>query len=411
MNSKLVNILVFLLIYISNDTILFGTNSNSIMICIQYIFIFSVALFLTIKTFKKRKKIRERNLNIFFLIITFTLITFGLNYKFNAKYIYEICLVYIAILFSENVRFKEFKNAFINSMYFFSAYSLVTYCIFNTFKGIINFCPKVINIANYYFGNVIFTCVPANENFSFLYRNFGIFREPGFFSCMILLSVIFLLYSKEKNESLKVFIKIAVFCLTILTTYSTAGIFCLLLILSFYLFLNKKMDLKKIILIIVFIVFLGFIFSSNSFSGRVFGKLKVKNASLNNRINSITANLIIAIKHPFFGVGWEDIKSEFSEVSYKLNGSPLNEEKSFHNTNTFLKFFAVHGIILFGIYLYGVYNSIYKICNQKLISILIFGVIILMFSNEDLTINIVYHLLMIYGYENSLIGLNKKNEV
>lgn len=228
-------LLVFLLIYISNDTLLFGTNSNETFITLQFILLFMISIYLL---FKMNASVNKNKVIFLGVLIFLTCITGLINKDFNNKYIYEIFLLITAFMFTNNYPLDYFLKGFINSMYFLSMISLITFILNIIIPKIFAVFPTLINTANYRFYNIGLSFVLFNENYRNYYRNYSIFREPGLYGCILVLALIIILFSRIDIKSKRK--KVIILLLAMLSTLSTAVYFCLILVFASYI-LSKKL--------------------------------------------------------------------------------------------------------------------------------------------------------------------------
>ena len=394
-NHKL-SILLLSLMYISNDTLLFGTNSNRIFINIHFGYIvFLVLLLLLLSIY--RKKLRVNLIFTFFLILLLSFFTMLFKDEFSFKYIYEMLLIFISMMIANLWPMKRVFSELSDALTFVSLASLFPFLINILYQPLLNIFPTFTNIAGYEYHNLFFGFVPLNVyNFN-IYRNIAFFRESGVFGCFLNFNLFLLLFDCNKKSSRKLILNIIV----TITTMSTGAIICMMFLLFIY-FIYQKIGLKKILVFVVLCVSFLTITSSDYLNRAVFGKMNSNNISLYSRVASINSNLKIAIENPLFGVGWDNIEQYFESVSIEKYGSAiLYGEKYYHNTNTLLKISSVHGIIFFIIYLVGFFKFASLNINKKRFVLLLFFALFLMFSYEDLTLNFIISLILFFGIKHN----------
>lgn len=388
-------LLLFSLIYISNDTLLFGINSSNHFMYIQYAFILTTALILTF-IILINKKIKYTPTLIFVILILLLIITMIIKDTLSLKYFYEILLLYIGLLLCNIYSLKQFCREFVNVIFIMAILSFIPFLINIFFNQLLNYFPTAITTTQFKFHNLIFSVVPYNTYTFNTYRNYSIFREPGVYASFLNLGLLLLLFSKDKD---KYFIeKIAVFFIATITTLSSGGIITSVLALVLFT-LIEKFSTKKMILIIISLIASIILLKSDYINNAVFNKFHSNNGSLYSRQASIISNLKIGFYNPILGVGWESLEDEFETESTKIFGSAITHGESlYHNTNTFFKILAMHGFIFFLIYSIGIFKAIYNLNKNKLFSFLGIIILIISLSYEDLTLNFITYLLMFYGY-------------
>jgi len=397
----------FCLVYFSNDTLLFGTNQNKVFFWIHIIVLCLVLVFL----FLKNKTIHNEYIPLLFVTILLNLLTIVINYDLSIKYLFELMMLFIGIFVSQSFSKEKFFNCFcfwIKTICLFSIGAFITALIF---PSIINALPTITNKNGNIYHFALFTFIEP-VGYSVLPRVYGIFREPGVFMIFIGMAMIFELLFKDKIQ-IKSFI---IYVIAMLSIFSTAGYIslALILVLAFLKILlskniaDKKRNIFAMLLVLValglFIAYFGFD-RLNSF---VFNKLRVENASSTSRFGSFAGNLRMFFENPIIGKGYS-----FAENNFTLYASYSGYSNA-HNTNTFLKILSVHGIIYFAFITIAIFKF-FSFSKNKLLSLMMFGIFILMLCNEDLIVNTIIYVIAIFGlanqrreYENSI---NKRSSL
>lgn len=89
--------LVFLLIYCSQDALLFGTNANKIFFLIKNIFLVLVLCLLVRKSNKNISVNKNSSKLALFGLVVMSLLTSVLNFDITLKYFYEILLFFYSL--------------------------------------------------------------------------------------------------------------------------------------------------------------------------------------------------------------------------------------------------------------------------------------------------------------------------
>ena len=249
--SKLVNtaisyIVIYILILTSGHVLSVSGNNNLYIIC------FIILLFLTFfKTFfANAGLVRFDNYDKTALLLFSGMIVidfiadliFGFGFSYSIKFTIVLLLGFLITHF---FTFSSFKSYFVNSMTILSLIALVGYAIGLT-KGFVYSLPTFENIndVSYYDGGLFFALNSYSRG-----RNIGVFWEPGIFAIMITLALFFEIFDSKKTNTLK----LVIFALSLLTTYSTTGYFLFTLILLAYVYTKKRNNRALIQLSIIFV--------------------------------------------------------------------------------------------------------------------------------------------------------------
>lgn len=386
------SLITFFIILISFDSYWFGATSNKLMYQFNYVFLIILAI---IFVFRKA----EKNLIFTNNVIIIGLICFALllSILFNSDSLIGgtatiIIEIITALLIVKKISFNKFADIFVDILFLITSYSLIIYIFI--LMGILS--PSVIyNIGD----NPTYTCAGCIfykvGNF---YRNSSIFREPGMYMIYINLSIVFYLIRNQKIP----FWRIVVFCGGIITSFSTAGIIVLFIMLTLYL-LNLSNKKNNSLYIIILVSIVSLILSSEIMNSMVFHKFSEseENASFLARISSILIPSSIFLDNPFFGCGFASFEKEYMTHSIKLYGFDISISNS---TNTITNTFAVLGILPGCFLLLSLLKFSKKIKKAK--SLLFIG-LLLMFSNESMFYSIILYIILLYGLK-SLILREKK---
>ena len=377
-------IILFLFIFLSIETLLFGTNGNMNVLLVGYVGYFLLAIYLI---FKHDWKIKNKSFILLFLILM-SLIGFLFDVQQPLKYFYEIMIILMAYVYVNKYDLKEFKIQYVNLIYIISFISVVLF-IASQFISL----PfiEIINKNNIPIQSLIFATLSS--------RNAGLFREPGVFMIFVNLALIFEIFKNKVS-----FKKVVVFILAVATTYSTAGYIVIAITLCCFILKNKLGLFEKILYtILVFIAFF-FVYSSEYTKDVVFGKIEnLNNDSTLSRTSSVYYNIELAtssIKSFLIGNGYSITENSFVEASYKMTSVEGN------NTNTFLKMLSLHGFIYFFIVFIG--NIKFWLKQYGIfMGLLLLFLYILMTSNEDFCLDVLIYILMFYGYFESKTNIKQ----
>ncbi|MDX4975378.1 hypothetical protein [Myroides odoratimimus] len=385
-------------IFVSDDTITFGTNSNTLFIALKYIIYFIVLLcvffYKPLGFLKKDRLLRQ----VYFTFVTLILATvfFG---GFSGGYLYQILLLTISFLVISKFDIDLLLYYFLKIVYFIAFVSIIGSVVYIILPPVIQLLPKTINLGMVHFYNGgIFAAIGYVE----VYRNSGIFREPGVFMVYLNLALaIQLLYFKVYDRRYIIVLSLALFL-----TLSTAGFLIYVLVLMCVYFENAKKIrfINKLIVVGFALICFVTIFSNSFIYENVFSKLSsdtLKEGSALARQASIFGNARIFADNMWFGVGLRDFEKAFEITTYSLFGVKLSIG---NNTNTLGSIFAIYGVFM-GLLIVYLLSNLIRFFSKKMTVRFLFTLAILsMLSNEDLRLSLIFYLLL-------LLPLKKDNSL
>ena len=244
-------------------------------------------------------------LNRTFLFFVLSLILPIIYGNFNAKQMIVTLVPWVVgYLFTLFVSYQEFKDVFLSIVRFLAVYSLITFALGIILPDLIALLPAVEKNGTLYY-NTVFSVV---SNTSFVSRNFGIFWEPGAFSIFLNVALYFELFENKFNAK-----HILLLAVTILSTVSTLGIVCMVILFAAFLTTDKYVSSSRIKSLIVTVGALGLvvlILYGGDFIYNTFNKLDMSGTTINEstavRINAIIYPGSAFLESPIFGVGYDD---------------------------------------------------------------------------------------------------------
>ena len=361
-----------------------------------YIFSISTVFFVLLAK-KNYKKINVISFTNSILIFTSFLL---INFYFTQSNIFKDYVIVIMQILLTSITifyFREFKidlkyNLF-RILYHIILLSLIGFILSQfdlknndrLFLGASEYSVNTILYIFYYSSNEIFGKIN-------IYRNQGIFWEPGILAIYanILLYLSLFTY-KDKKKSI-----LATIC--VLSTFSTTGIFILLLQVFEYIRKEKIASIKKIFIYLAFTPILLFgIYSL--VNKKKEGDIKAI-SSFSLRSFDLYTGTMITISNPLLGIGLNQesfynerdkyITSEMQKVSLQL------EKRG--STNSILNLFTSFGVLI-GLYI------LYMIFKQKIFTenkVIFFLIIIISLLSEPLIFTPFFMLFIILGAQNQL---------
>ena len=390
-SSYMLWFLLFIIIFISNDTLTFGTNEDSKYIIFKYVVYFLLTFFLLIKPNIKILTLKS-SLYLYLIIISIFL-TSLLHLDFRGGYVYQIWIILLAFLIAKSLSIEEFSVIFNRYIFILSIISILVFIVANSFDWLLDYFTVHVNTAGVEFANLYIAAVYKGVG---LIRNTSIFREPGVFGIYLLLGIIFELFYSAKINKKHIFI----FLIALFTTFSTAAFIILFLVIIGYLFKRDKMNfIKNKSTIIFFVAIVIVILSSYPETYlRIFSKLDSESVSYGNltaRVASIVVNFYIFVSNPVVGCGLSNYGDLFTTYSIQHFGIPL--KASGQATNSFMSIFATYGFLYGSILICSFMGLIRKFSKNIFIQIILFLSLMMMFSNEDMRYSLLFYTLIFFG--------------
>ena len=271
----------------------------------------------------------------------------------------------------------RFIKHYINILYFFTIIGLIFFIpsiIDPSFYSFLQTIPAILGTDKFGEGtNFLIYTVESSARLG-VFRNSGLFWEPGAHSGFLLMAMVFNILYTGKLWNARSF----VFLIALLTTFSTAGYIGLVLLISFY-YLNNLNNISSIVVVSLVILLSYYLFFKLDFLGdKISHEIELTaNSDIEyaGRLGSGKKDFEDIIKHPLFGRG-RNVATRFTDY---------NEENylQYHRTNGVSDFIVKYGILFSLLYFYNMYKSLWYITypynyNKSfakfiLIIILVFG--------------------------------------
>lgn len=384
-------LLVGIVIYFSEDTILFGTNSDVGLSTLKYMIYLVVTLVLLIKI--NRNILRSHGIYILGVIFVSIISTSLFHLDFSGGYAYQAYIAFLALLVAQAIDFRTFADLFRKYMFVLCLLSIVIFTVSNLFDWVLDYFPTSENTAgivstNLFVGSVYMDVAET--------RNLGIFREPGVFVIYILFAITIEFFYRNKVSITVLVCLIA----TLFTTYSTTAFFTLFVLIVGYFFKggrkNSHSD-RVIILAITILIVSIFVFQPDTYD-QIFSKLNSDSASFESgvaRVASIVVNWEIFTSSPFVGSGLANYGALFTQFSRQYFGVPL--EAGGQSTNSFMSLFGTYGLVYGLVVIYAVLRLTKNFTRSFIVQGSIFLAFCLMFSSQDLRYSLLFYMLIFYG--------------
>lgn len=339
----------------------FNTVVNTYLICfLAYLFFVAV---------DRRVKLYDNQiikiLGLFYLLI----IIQGFLYNgFSTAALYKPLIIFYLPYLIYNLLGISFIKYFLNVLYFVAIFTLPFWFLQSIIPAFDQFLRQAIdNVLPYSFGSVprsllIYTAAWRDDMYYSslgIYRNSGLFHEPGAYSVFLILGIIIniLITGKVFEKKNRVFI----FCL--FTTLSTTGFITLFVVLIAYLFKVKINIGIKILAVVCFAAISYGVYTSEEFlQEKISTQYSDQTYAAQNNLGKFEGEsgrfyaFFISVKlffqHPIIGRGIVYASSEKASGEMHAEGSYLYG---------FTGVLATYGILFGFFYLINLFNGFKKI--------------------------------------------------
>lgn len=283
-------------------------------------------------------KVFETTYLLFWLILLLLQATYiSDTYSFSSTF-HAFLKISIGI-FTISLLKDKFIDYYCNIIYFFCIISLIGF-LCNSLGYVIPYLSaesgeidggKIFRVTS-----IIYTQLYNFDNYSLTLRNCGPFWEPGAFQGFINLALILEIFTNVERSK-QWYVKISVYVISILTTFSTGGYIVLFITLFYSIYSSTKVDVSyKMIMSVMFFIAFIVIFLSTDF---LYQKISADNSRLGVGVQDIlNANLFSIL----FGYGFA--AESFGESSIKSASSIFN----------LIRYVGVSGFLLYFLPFVGV---------------------------------------------------------
>lgn len=311
-------------------------------------------------------------------------------------FVFSLSLTYCAAYFITKLySFETFAEASKQILTLISFVSIVLFVCVQFFPETRNILPIIRlerTTEQYYslfFGNI------STFTRSGLYRCSGTFWEPGIFQAYLNFGFLHELnFVREKTK--KHTVRLIIYFLCIITTFSTTGYAVLALSFCYYIIdgVNKREHKWLSIIGIVFLIalMLYFLSSNELVYGLLFNKIEVASGSYTHRLSSFYGNLQTFSNHPLFGAGYVSATNEMGLLMQNVAGN-----SAINQTNTFTYYLSAFGLFGGSIFLLGWGKLSRKMTDSFLKTVILFLWFFLLTSSENFVPSLFFNTLLFYG--------------
>lgn len=394
LSDKILTYLVFFIIYCT-DAAIVNTNNARIWARIAWLgILFLTFIFVPKARYTNNDKIY---LGVFSLSI---LASMFVNEGLDVNFIQRVVLLWTSLAIVTIVEYNRLMIYYIKIMRFIAIFSMVCFVLSPILVG--------LPLPRMYSGDMSYISLFFSNISMDINRNFGPFWEPGAFQLYLNWAVF---YELRNMKQLRMS-DILIFALCIITTQSTGGIAIFAMILGYHLFFSKHSamsielykwtnKLKALIIIMIMAAIMAFVTIPELYQS-VFGKIialqenseeiNSANVSSMTRILSVPACIDAIKSRPIFGWGIEGLKDEILET-YNITS----------NTNSILGLAATFGLLPGFLYLWLFIKMVYVQSKSLLGRILLFLILCVMFSTENLICSFFFWCVLFYESRKKVI--------
>lgn len=252
----------------------------------------------------------QRAIVVFFVLCSLSMV---MNFEISPLYLNLFSVAFIPFYIVEKNDSRKLVSCFVNVMFVIALISLAFTAWISLFGAPTPFSIVTTTASTYNYGVYFYTKMWSGV----LVRNKGLFWEPGLFSSYL---VVALMLEIELNPKPKIW-KIIILVITVISTYSTAGI--LLLPFIAILFVNKNVNNRSIRAVLfsmlVVVAIIGTLFSTSiveylvGVNPDVFSKLLGTDLTKTTRLGAPRLNFDIFMKYPIFGAGFSGATELFQQ--------------------------------------------------------------------------------------------------
>lgn len=387
---KLEYLLLPLIIYVSDDTVIFGTNIDLKYIYFKYVF--TICAFFLL--FAKNKTIvKTRQFNYCVAMCFMVVLSSVFNDDLRLGLVYKCVVMLLSCAYASKIGINRFTKIFVGFMYVVAFVSVMCTLMLMVHPAIFSFAMGLENTANTPFYNLFIYVAPTVTD---SVRNYGIFREPGVYQMYLIISLVLMLYYTPKFE-LKKFVVVS---MALFLTFSTTGYIAYVGVAALLVIKRKGKGMsqkqRRTVLTLLALCVLLLVTQTDLLSseGMVFDKFSNSGRHTTiARMSSLTTNVKIWLQYPIFGAGLQNVNDMFETITLRDYGfaSP-------HNTNTFLCELATFGIFYFILFCTGIVRFSRLFGYSLLEHTLFFALLFVLSIGEKLTFSPFFYIMIFYGY-------------
>ena len=150
--KKIIFLLTFIVVVISEDTLMFGTNISPVFVGIRFIVYIILLLFCFNSTWRHVDK--HSFIATLSIVATFLLVML-INNDFRNGYFLQLLGMLLAFKLANTINFNDFMACFIKIIYFLSLASIGLFILVSIVPPFINMLPTMTNYGHVKFANTV----------------------------------------------------------------------------------------------------------------------------------------------------------------------------------------------------------------------------------------------------------------
>ena len=379
-------LLVFMLIFLYGESFWVMVSGNSF---IRTAYQWGMLLIPTVLFLMTIRMAKDRNSTLMLLAYSSLLLLSVVYHSDGLGGILVILHLGIAYLLVAKYEYYTFLKTFSDCILILTFWSVACYVFLYFHLLPVSFYENYQGATYSQLGGCVFLPTEIGN----IMRNSGIFREPGLFMIYINLAFLFdtFIYKDRPIPD----IRMIIYVLGIISTFSTAGYIIFLLLLFMYISQHrdiKRKSLKEKIMIMLLLMMPLL----TSFNDVLFSKINIGNNQITSisRISSIIIPFAIMGDYPIFGCGTTSFSELYRQYGVQIYHFPISSEVS---TNTIMNGGAIFGIWFSLAYILLLWLFASRNVNAKRDRAIVFLSLLMMFSNEVILYSPIPYILLFYG--------------
>ncbi len=356
----------------------------------ENILLFPFLIILFIKAYVlKNDPVKMPVKSILYSLALLAIVVSNLDSQFSSISVLLLRLV-ISIIIVQLLDFKVFSVHFSNIIVSLGVISLLTFPVI--YFNIPSVFPDVIGMDERVIRNFVFFGVWENFIQYDIYRNSGLWWEPGAFALFLNVSFIFDIVNRRIT-----LIKYFIYFLITLTIYSTTGIVTFLLLSLLLIQRVRARQFLTFSLLVVPPLIFSFVFY---FLPNILGKIVVGNDSFSSRYYDFLVSYEMFLDAPFLGYGFGSQLQNAIPFGINLLGEQVYESVHPTGADGLTMFIAQVGIAGF-LFLIPFLVPKYACTLSFIERVIIFISLLLLFNAENFTFILIFTVLTFYGISGS----------
>ena len=365
---------VFFLVYFTNSAVIFSLKNLLEEVSIIYLLV--VVIIFVFSTFSYRSYISfdKRAVLLFITLVANVLLSAFINFDSSLSTFWLISSILNGFLVSTILDKQTFYKLYVRVMYILSIFSLfATIIIIKDIESLQSVFKVYTNTNGIGYLNM-YLAIPITT----LYRNNGVFGEPGMYQVFLTFALVCELFLIKKKPNM---IKVSIFLFTMFTTFSPAAIMQGAILMFAFILKNKNniKDNSKLLLLIcssigLIVLLFNIVPEIRLPFDDMYRKLFLKEMTYTGRKMTIFKNIQSGLQSPIWGQGiTKGFQNTMTDYLSGISGS---------NTSTTTILFVLFGISFPTLITYMQFKLSFMNKENILIKIMIFIVLVMSINSQ-----------------------------